>query len=276
MPALFPGMDPFIEGQEWDDFHPTFIGIIREMLTAQLRPRYVVRVERRVYVEHEAGEDLAGEHLTFVRPDVSLLKGSQTEAATANHGGGVAVAPVVVSLPQPSSDERREAFLTVRETETRAVVTVLEVLSPGNKRRGSDGRREYLKKRETVLQSNAHLVELDLLRGGLRLPTVERLPRGDYYAFVCRQERRWNADVYAWTLREPLPTIPLPLAAGDADGSLNLQTAFSTAYDRAGYDYSLDYQAQLAPRLKDGDAEWVEKVVRSAHDGRDRESAGAG
>ncbi len=255
-------MDPFIEGQESDDFHPTFIGIIREQLTAQLRPRYVVRVERRVYVEHQVDDELAAEQSTFVRPDVSILKGSQAESA-AGQGGGVAVAPIVVSLPQPSAEERREAFLTVRETETRAVVTVLEVLSPGNKRRGSDGRREYLNKRETVLSSSAHLVELDLLRGGLRLPTVERLPRGDHYAFVCRQERRWNAEVYAWTLREPLPTIPIPLAAGDPDARLDVQAAFTTAYDRAGYDYSLDYQAELTPRLKDSDARWAEKIVRS-------------
>ncbi len=258
MPSPFPGMDPFIEGQEWDDFHPTFIGIIRELLTAQLRPRYVVRVERRVYVEHEPGDDLA-----FVRPDVSILEESRSTPTAASRGGAVAMAPVVVSLPQPSAEARREAFLTVRETETRAVVTVLEVLSPGNKRRGSDGRREYLNKREAVLQSSAHLVEIDLLRGGLRLPTVERLPRGDYYAFVCRQERRWNADVYSWTLREGLPTIPIPLAAGDADASLDVQAAFTTAYDRAGYDYSLDYRTQLAPRLKDNDAAWVEDVLLS-------------
>jgi hypothetical protein len=93
----------------------------------------------------------------------------------------------------------REAFLTIRERETMEVVTVIEVLSPGNKQAGSDGRREYLRKRRDVLLSATHLVELDLLRGGERLPTIEPLPPGDYYAFVCRRQHRSRGTSIAKT-----------------------------------------------------------------------------
>jgi len=55
-----------------------------------------------------------------VRPDVSILEEQASASTAASRGGAVAMAPVVVSLPQPSAEERREAFLTVRETETRA------------------------------------------------------------------------------------------------------------------------------------------------------------
>ena len=67
MPSVFPGMDPFIEGQEWEDFHHHFIEDIYNALVAQVRPQYVVRVEKRVYVEHQT-EEWPG----HVRPDVTV------------------------------------------------------------------------------------------------------------------------------------------------------------------------------------------------------------
>lgn len=154
------------------------------------------------------------------------------------------------------------AYLTVRYRETREVVTVIEFLSPTNK--SPDGRNEYLRKREEVLQSPAHLVELDLLRGGERLPTVELLPPGDYYAFVSRVPHRPKAAVYAWPLSHPLPAIPVPLAGEDPDVWLNLQLAFTTVYERAAYAYSLDYRQPLEPPLNETDAAWVRQVVQAA------------
>jgi hypothetical protein len=152
--------------------------------------------------------------------------------------------------------ERRETYLVVRERATREVVTVLETLSPANKRRGGVGRREYLEKREEVLQSPSHLVELDLLREGERLPTQSRLPTGDYYAIVSRRHRRPRAEAYAWTIRDPLPTIPVPLLRGDPDVPLDLQTVFATVYARARYDLSVDYTRPLDPPLTGADAAW--------------------
>ena len=51
MPSPFPGMDPFIEQQEWEDFHSTFNTVLREQLSARIEPQYIARVEKRVYVE---------------------------------------------------------------------------------------------------------------------------------------------------------------------------------------------------------------------------------
>ena len=62
-------------------------------------------------------------------------------------------------------DEVRETYLEVRETRTDYVLTVLELLSPTNKRPGC-GRRLYEDKRMEVLASRTHLVEIDLLRAG--------------------------------------------------------------------------------------------------------------
>jgi hypothetical protein len=71
--------------------------------------------------------------------------------------------PKQVTVPMPA--EVNERYLEVRELGTDTVVTVIEVLSPKNKRKG-EGRTAYETKRQTVLGSLSHLVEIDLLRGG--------------------------------------------------------------------------------------------------------------
>jgi len=250
MPSPFPGMDPFLEGQEWEDFHTTMNTVIREQLIGPLGSSYVVRVERRVYVEGP-GEEY--EH--WRRVDAALVMTEQ--------GGPLIAGAATATLPAPAECliampfEQRETYLVIRERKNMEVVTVIETLSPANKRSG-DGRREYLEKREEVISSQAHLVELDLLRGGERMPMTTPLPSGDYYAIISRRYRRPRAEVYAWTLRDALPTIPIPLRKGDDDALLDLQSAFSTVYARARYDLSVQYDAELYPPPSEDDAEWIQ------------------
>jgi hypothetical protein len=181
-------MDPFIEGQAWSDFHLTMISETRAALIPLVRPRYIVRVEERVYLDEQAEEEIE-----FIEPDVFV---AEEGAPTSDRGGaatGVAVAPepVIVSLPMPA--QRKQRFLALRDRESLRLVTVIEILSPTNKRSGGDGRRQYLEKRKDLLQSAVNLVEIDLLRGGRRLPVVGRLPAGDYYVTVARAPRRPRA-----------------------------------------------------------------------------------
>jgi len=247
-------MDPFLELQEWEDFHARFNTVISELLSPRLEPRYVVRIERRVYVESHRDDTES-----LRRSDVAVLRAGETAGGTALAAEpAISLEPFECELPMP--EERRETYLVIRLRETMEVVTVLETLSPSNKRAGGDGRREYLEKREAVLQSQAHLVEFDLLRGGARLPTVTPLPRGDYYAIVSRRQWRPRAAVYAWTLRDRLPAIPVPLAKGDPDVPLDLQAGFVTVYERARYHLSLNYHAELQPPLGDDDAQWVRSL----------------
>lgn len=257
MPSPFPGMDPYIEGQVWEDFHTDFIIGIRASLTPNVIPRYVVRVEERVYLEH-----LSDERAEHIRPDVTIVE-REGGAAPLEDGvataTAVAVEPVVIPLSMP--ERVQEAFLTIRERESMEVITVIEVLSPTNKRLGSNGQREYLEKRDAVLLSAAHLVELDLLRGGERLPMAKPLPPADYYAFVCRRYRRPNAEVYPWSLRHRLPPIPVPLAGRDPDVVLDLQAVLNTVYDRARYDYLLDYKRPVEPPLNEADAAWAQSLL---------------
>jgi hypothetical protein len=105
-----------------------------------------------------------------------------------------------------------------------------------------------------------NLVELDLLRGGDRLTFAKPLPAGDYYAFVTR-DRQSFAQVYFWGLRDPLPTILVPLQSPDPDISLDLASVFAGAYQRGRYSRRLRYNESLRPPLSADDATWAAQVV---------------
>jgi hypothetical protein len=254
MPAPFPGMDPFVEGPDWGDFHTRFITIICDLLVPQIEPRYMARIERRIYVQ-------SGGYVRPIKADIALLEHPDEPRSDAPYATSSVVAePLLLTLEMP--EEIEEVFLTIRERVTREIVTVIEVLSPTNKRAGS-GRDEYLTKRHEILRSDANLVEIDLLRGGQRLPVKEALPAADYFAFISRGMARPHCEVYAWRLRQTLPTIPIPLRPGDTDVELPLQAAFAASYDRGGYAHSLDYGRALEPAPNDVDATWIRERLSS-------------
>jgi len=248
-------MDPFIEAQEWNDFHGRLNAQIADELQESLRPNYLVRIERRVYVENPRESDFD----TQLRvADVAVTASNFKSGRSADSAAGVTLLePVACEIA--IAQEHRESYLEIRDAEHRRVITVIETLSPSNKRKNSDGWQEYLKKRTEVLRSPAHLVELDLLRGGTRMPIIPRpqKPVGDYRALISRENRRPRLAVYAWPMMHRLPTIPIPLIGSDENVDLDLQRAFATVYERAAYELSLDYAAELDPPLADDVKAWL-------------------
>jgi hypothetical protein len=248
-------MDPFIEGQMWQDFHTTFITVAREALTQLLRPNYVVNVEEFVYVVRDATEDVM-----LVKPDVVVSESASHWLQRVESGSAVTIEPKVLTFPLP--DRIEQHFLVIRRQKSQHVVTVIELLSPWNKT--SEGRADYLAKRNNIVGTHSHLLELDLLRGGKRLPTIEPLPPADYYAFLTRTERVPSVEVFAWGIGQRLPTVPVPLADDDPDAALDLQAVVTTVYDRGGYDYALDYDlSAVTPKLNGEVASWASEVLAS-------------
>jgi len=257
MPSPFPGMDPYLEDPWlWPDVHAGLITACQELLNRQLRPKYVARVEARVYIE---GEDDPARKEFFV-PDLRVAK-----QKGAKKGARVKVAagitePVIVT-DEPGL-EVRETFIEVLARDNRSVVTVIEILSPSNKLPGAEGRESYLKKRREVLESNTHWVEIDLLRGGGSLALRRRLQPHEYLVYVSPVELRPKGNAWPIRLDEKLPVVGIPLRKPDPDAALDLQQALATVYERAAIDLSVDYKTDPNPPLPPALATWADKLLK--------------
>src|SRR5205807_1726822 len=137
----------------------------------------------------------------------------------------------------------RETYIEILHLPERSLVATLELLSPANKEQ--PGRTEYLAKRRALLFQNVHLVELDLLLEGRRLPLQKPLPPADYYYLVSRGDQRPDCQVYRWTLRQPLPILPVPLRHPDPDITVDLGAVFATAYERGRFSRRINYQGPI-------------------------------
>lgn len=255
MPNPFPGMNPYLEHPEiWPGIHLLLISELTKFLSPQLRPKYRVAVEVRLY-------DTIGEQSLLVGiPDLTV-KGSQ--ATTEQSMTNVAVAP---SPPQPQTvqvpvpETIKQGYLEVREVATGEVVTVIEILSPINKRSG-EGRQDYETKRNKIFGSSTHLVEIDLLRKGKSLPIYHSNSQTHYRILVSRGDRRPQADLYAFNLRDTIPSFPLPLKSGDREPFVDLQVLLNNVYDQASYDLAIDYTQEPIPPLLADDQVWVNTLL---------------
>lgn len=245
MPSPFPGMDPFIESQRFVEFHSLLCATIAELLIPAVRPRYTVDVDRYVYLTAEVEQKL-------YRPDVSLAE-TADPGLPATHTTAT-LKPKMYSVP--AVDEESQPYLTIRTRDDRKVVTMIELLSPINKRSG-EGIQEYMTKRANFLRTLSSVVEIDLLRGGSRLPTEPEFQHGDYVCFVIRHGDHSHVEGYSWMLEERLPVIPIPLLDGTPDVGLDLQRAFDLVFDRHGYDYALDYSASILPPVDEPREQWI-------------------
>lgn len=255
MPSPFPGMDPYIEGAAvWPDFHNNLATEIQAQLNRLIQPRYYAALTP--FVSYE----LLGIGQPRRRlPDVGIIEAQPgwRESAAAPM---IAEPPVEsqVLVETPVRLYRVQVFLT----ESQELVTAIEILSPANKRRTSEGRDEYFHKRREILASAAHLLEIDLLRGGERPPLERPVPVAPYYVVLSRAERRPTVAVWPIQLEDRLPILPVPLVQPDPDVPLDLGVALASIYERGAYALRLDYsQSPPPPPLSDADTAWVDKLL---------------
>lgn len=269
MPSPFLGMNPYLEQPVfWSEFHNRLIVAISDALTPELRPKYYVAVETRTYTDDETDEEL----LVGV-PDALILSSNPAASPSElrfalidplpSSSTRVAVQsrPIQVTLPMP--EVVRERYLEVREVGTDAVVTVVELLSPKNKRKGQ-GRTAYEKKRQQVLKSLSHLVEIDLLRAGVPMAMRGSVSPSLYRILVSPEAIRPIANLYGFGLQDSIPSFPLPLKPEDGDAIVDLQTIVVGVYDRGSYDLRIDYRQPIPPpALSSVDQQWVDELLQS-------------
>lgn len=255
MPNPFSGMNPYLESPDfWSEVHHSLISMLHESLVPQLIPKYRVAIEKRIY------EIKGGQSLLVGIPDVSIVRHpTPRNSNSSNVAVATRIAPLKVGLPM--FEEVREAYLEIRDIASKEVVTVIEVLSPANKRPGK-GREMYEEKRDKVFAGRSHLVEIDLLRSYQPLPVFGENIDGSYRILVSRSDCRPTADLYLFNLPDAIPAFALPLRGGDVEPIVDLQALLNTVYDRAAYDFTLDYTPEPVPALAEPDAVWVDCLLR--------------
>jgi hypothetical protein len=255
----FPGMDPWLEHPDrWPDVHNSLITAIRDALAPLVLPRYFVRVESRTTVL--TGLDVG----RVYRPGVSI---HATELGAKARAPGVAVLerpeikPYHVVLP--IEEEIEEPFLAIQELPGRKLVTVVEILSPANKKT-TDARKDYLDKRSDLIRSKVSLVEIDLLRAGEPMPVINPPASSDYRIMICRAGRLKSAALYVFSWTNPIPPIPIPLLPTDVEPTLDLNAVLHALIDRARYDLVIDYHRPPEPALRREDESWAATIIAGA------------
>ncbi|PDW03237.1 DUF4058 family protein [Candidatus Viridilinea mediisalina] len=158
----------------------------------------------------------------------------------------------------------RYGCIEIRSLDAGELVTSIEVLSPANKRSGSEGAVSYEKKRQELFKSSANLLEIDLLRAGQRPQLAGPLPEEPYVIFLSRVELRPAVEIWALPLEQALPVVPVPLRMPDPPVPLDLTLALRQIYRNARYDLQIDYQSDPPPpELSAEHAAWVDARLRA-------------
>jgi hypothetical protein len=255
MSSPFPGMDPYLEDKEiWPSFHHLLADELMTQLNTVLSPKYYADIEVRTILQ-EVG--ISTTHLVY--PDTAVL-----EVAPQTPTQDAAVAIPAAPIRRTAMIPRRTKLRAVRVyvTETKKLVTSIEILSPVNKR--GHGLKKYRQRRERILRSDVHLIELDLLRSGQRPGWEVNEPPidTDYIILLNRAHDIRTSEIWPIALNEPLPTLPVPLLPPDPDAPLDLGTATKNVYARAAYARRIDYKQPVPePPLRPAMKTWLAEIT---------------
>ena len=251
MPSPFPGMDPYLE-PHWPDVHVSLIGEIRRALNASLPDDLVASSEERVAVESRPD-------WRSPEPDVRVFDAPDeaTVVTTATLSAVDLAAPFTATMDDP----KMERFIRILEIGSERDVTVIEVLSPTNKR--NPGLRVYRSKRMELLDSGVNVVEIDLIRQGNWRRVMHPLECPPGAVATYRAAVRLASDpatIHLWPipLGNGLPDIPVPLRADDPEVRVDLQALIDEVYRTGRYAQRLRYDRPLerpAPPLRGAEAE---------------------
>ena len=222
------------------------------------------RHETDLYIHEPSAE----QRRLVARADDAVVAGHGTAKGVGSFEPGSTTATTAVAAPAARLiwpdvlPEELHHYVEIRTSDDREVVTVIELISPTNK---ASDRSGFINKRHNLHASGVHFIQIDLLRAGRSL-LPEEAPRSDYNAMLLRGRTR-TADVWAWSLRDPLPILPVPLAGDDPDVTLDLHAALDATYDANRYEryiYPADGVAALDPPLSDADAAWAAALLAAA------------
>ena len=263
MPSPFPGMDPYLEGSLWRDVHQALATKIRQLLAPRLKPRYVARLEISIEVDESPEEEIG-----MMYPDVEVITvGGRIKETTVDYEVSdsdtldrevIPPAPLFVPLLGPV--KVRLITVEIRTASDDELVTVIEILSPVNKR--GVGLTKYRQKQRRLREAGIHLLEIDLLRRGTRPLIHPHVPQSAYLITLTRA-RANQVEVWPLKLQDTLPLVSVPLRAPDPDAPLNLSAALTEVYNEAVYDLSINYHdSPPSPSFSPEEEIWLKDLLQ--------------
>jgi hypothetical protein len=253
-------MDPFLEAAElWEDMHANLATELRAQLQPQLVPRYVA-----VLAPYITYEDIEIGTMQAIKPDVAV-QSREPDAAAAPAVASI-TAPLLglSTLAEPEVPAKSQR-IEIRTVGPETLVTVIELLSPANKRSGTESFEAYQRKRRDLLRSDVHLLEIDLLRRGVRWPIDSDVPAAPYFVFLSRVALRPQVEIWPIQLDQPLPRIPVPLYGADPDVVIDLGAALARVYELGAYDLRIDYRRNVPPpALPEANAARLAAILQAA------------
>src|SRR5215831_7715929 len=138
MPSPFPGMDLYLEGEMWQEFHDRLANEISLQLMPQLAPKYVALLAKRYVLDRPALGVFDVPSSRTIYPDVHIVAPREADSRKLIRESTAVDEPTVelasfMGAPQLSVE--------IRDVAQRRLVTLIEILSPANKY--GDGAREY-------------------------------------------------------------------------------------------------------------------------------------
>jgi hypothetical protein len=260
-------MDPYLESPDWfPDLHHGLIYVMKATLKRRLPQAYYAQTNYRFWLEYSQ---------RYAEPDVEVVRAAQKPRGRGR--GRVAMAeprtaePLVIAVETIEQGPFKQSFLEIRRRRGEEVrlVTAIEILSPSNKKVGHASRQKYIEKQQEVLGSDAHLVEIDLLRGGTHTAAVPsnlleaKAGPFDYLVSIHRFDRPSDYLVYPISMLQRLPTIAIPLLPGDPDVLLDIQAVLDRVYDDGPYEDEIEYgKDRIIPRLNPEQAAWAADLLK--------------
>lgn len=264
MKSPFPGMDPYLEAVMWTDIHHNLASDIQQALMPLIVPRYIAKVEPWTVKDKSAVQDIG-----VMYPDIALFE-APDYVSEPTSGYTSSTTPATAKLRHLETVEVKIPTIHILDRQDNRLVTAIELLSPANKREPQI--HDYRKKRADFRSSGVHLLEIDLIRRGHIPLQHPNLPQSDYRAVLERADDA-RSEVWAFTLQDPLPILPVPLGPSDPDVAFDLGKALHNIYERNHYYLSLDYRkAPPPPAFGDADTAWIHKTLekwRQVHQGSD-------
>jgi hypothetical protein len=258
-------MNPYLEDPAlWEEVHHELVSRMARQLNQNLPENYFASIEERVYLESPDVE-------RQIKPDVLISKPVGVLSSAPAAGTALADAPTHIELRV--LDPIREPYIQIfaGRGRNRVLVAVIELLSPTNKTPNAVGRAQYLEKQQQLLQSTAHLMEIDLLHYGehtVFLPREAILADGEWDYLVVLHKAGWGGargDVWRVRLEQRLPRVAVPLLPGDGAVVLDLQEALERVYGEGRFDRKVDYTLPPPVPLSEEKLAWVQQIVQAAN-----------